>query len=417
MARPSQAHLTATRAAIVMTLEPVFAAFFAVPSVSGEESHLADAGRRRPGPRRDVPRRAPVATARPGAPAADEPPSRPCTTTCEPRPSAPALCAGRSDPVGPLTPFSRRTYAGVADRAAVARSAWEVPCSATTTPSRRLAVKDLQVARDFYEGVLGLSPRGDAPEGVLYGAGSGAFLVYPSSFAGTNRATAMSFQVPGWPASTPRSRRYATKGVRSRPSTPPASAGTTASRRWAGTPAGCGSRTPTATSSTSRRVSLPAERLGAAQAARERSRAVAASTAASVPASSTSRCHTARTRPGPTAYVRTPCSSSAATNSVAAQPTAPTSSTTMLVSTVAASMAAGAASRARRGEAGRAGVVVGEPLDVVVEGVEPGRGEDADLAHAGAVALAPDPRLGHLLGRADEHRADRRAQALATGRR
>ena len=60
-----------------------------------------------------------------------------------------------------------------------------------------LAVKDLQVARDFYEGVLGFAPRGDAPEGVLYGAGSGAFLVYPSSFAGTNRGTAMSFQVAG----------------------------------------------------------------------------------------------------------------------------------------------------------------------------------------------------------------------------
>lgn len=59
-----------------------------------------------------------------------------------------------------------------------------------------LAVKDLQVARDFYEGVLGLSPRGDAPEGVLYASGGGAFLVYPSSFAGTNKATAMSFQVP-----------------------------------------------------------------------------------------------------------------------------------------------------------------------------------------------------------------------------
>ncbi|HEU5456925.1 MAG TPA: VOC family protein [Nocardioides sp.] len=59
-----------------------------------------------------------------------------------------------------------------------------------------LAVKDLQVARDFYEGVLGFSARGDVPEGVLYTAGSGAFLVYPSSFAGTNKATAISFQVP-----------------------------------------------------------------------------------------------------------------------------------------------------------------------------------------------------------------------------
>lgn len=59
-----------------------------------------------------------------------------------------------------------------------------------------LAVKDLQVARDFYEGVLGLAPSGDVPDGVLYRAGSGSFLVYPSTFAGTNRATSMSFQVP-----------------------------------------------------------------------------------------------------------------------------------------------------------------------------------------------------------------------------
>jgi catechol 2,3-dioxygenase-like lactoylglutathione lyase family enzyme len=59
-----------------------------------------------------------------------------------------------------------------------------------------LAVKDIQVARDFYERVLGCTVRGDAPDGVLYAAGTGAFLVYPSSFAGTNKATAMSFQVP-----------------------------------------------------------------------------------------------------------------------------------------------------------------------------------------------------------------------------
>jgi len=59
-----------------------------------------------------------------------------------------------------------------------------------------LAVKDLQVARDFYEGMLGFTARADVPDGVLYTAGSGAFLVYPSSFAGTNKATSMSFQVP-----------------------------------------------------------------------------------------------------------------------------------------------------------------------------------------------------------------------------
>ena len=121
-----------------------------------------------------------------------------------------------------------------------------------------IAVKDLQVARDFYEGVLGFSPRGDSPEGMLYGAGSGAFLVYPSSFAGTNQATSMSFQVAG-AAFDAEVAALRDNGVTFRPSTPPASAGTTASRRWAGTPAGCGSPTRTATSSTSRRVSTPAE--------------------------------------------------------------------------------------------------------------------------------------------------------------
>ncbi len=63
-------------------------------------------------------------------------------------------------------------------------------------PMPTLAVKDVQAARDFYEGVLGLTPMGEPPEGVVYGAGTGKFLVYPSSFAGSNKATAMSFQIP-----------------------------------------------------------------------------------------------------------------------------------------------------------------------------------------------------------------------------
>lgn len=58
-----------------------------------------------------------------------------------------------------------------------------------------LAVTDLDRARTFYEEVLGLTSPREAPEGVLYTAGSSVFLVYPSSFAGTNRATAMSFQI------------------------------------------------------------------------------------------------------------------------------------------------------------------------------------------------------------------------------
>ncbi|MBI4898964.1 MAG: VOC family protein [Actinobacteria bacterium] len=63
-------------------------------------------------------------------------------------------------------------------------------------PIPTLAVSDLARARGFYEGVLHLTPREDVPEGVMYSAGSSAFLVYPSQFAGTNQGTAMSFQLP-----------------------------------------------------------------------------------------------------------------------------------------------------------------------------------------------------------------------------
>lgn len=63
-------------------------------------------------------------------------------------------------------------------------------------PIPSLAVKDVQRARDFYEGVLGMSPTGEPPEGVMYSAGRSSFFIYPSAYAGTNKATAMSFQIP-----------------------------------------------------------------------------------------------------------------------------------------------------------------------------------------------------------------------------
>jgi len=63
-------------------------------------------------------------------------------------------------------------------------------------PVATLAVKDLQRAREYYEGVLGLTPRDENPEGVSYGVGSGAIFVYVSAYAGTNKATAVSIQVP-----------------------------------------------------------------------------------------------------------------------------------------------------------------------------------------------------------------------------
>lgn len=63
-------------------------------------------------------------------------------------------------------------------------------------PVPTLGVRSLEQARAFYEGVLGFSPVGDVPDGVMYRAGTGQFLVYPSAYAGTNKATAMSFSVP-----------------------------------------------------------------------------------------------------------------------------------------------------------------------------------------------------------------------------
>lgn len=63
-------------------------------------------------------------------------------------------------------------------------------------PIPTLAVTDLDRARTFYEGVLHLTPKGEAPDGVLYAAGSGTILVYVSAYAGTNKATAMGFDVP-----------------------------------------------------------------------------------------------------------------------------------------------------------------------------------------------------------------------------
>ena len=62
-------------------------------------------------------------------------------------------------------------------------------------------------------------------------------------------------------------------------------------------------------------------------------------------------------------------------------------------------------------------MVVGEPVDHVLERVDAGRGDDAGLAHAAAEHLAVAPRLGDELLRAAEHGADRAAQALREAER
>jgi catechol 2,3-dioxygenase-like lactoylglutathione lyase family enzyme len=56
-----------------------------------------------------------------------------------------------------------------------------------------LPVKDLERARDFYENTLGLTPAMENPGAVVYRSGNSMVLVYPSEYAGTNKATAASW--------------------------------------------------------------------------------------------------------------------------------------------------------------------------------------------------------------------------------
>src|SRR5262245_43076400 len=58
-----------------------------------------------------------------------------------------------------------------------------------------LAVSDLERARDFYENTLGLDTFREIPGALLYRSGSSVLLVYPSEYAGTNKATAVSWAV------------------------------------------------------------------------------------------------------------------------------------------------------------------------------------------------------------------------------
>ena len=59
-----------------------------------------------------------------------------------------------------------------------------------------IAVKDIKVAKNFYEGTLGLKPDGGTEPGALsYKSGSRPVFVYESQYAGTNKATAATWVV------------------------------------------------------------------------------------------------------------------------------------------------------------------------------------------------------------------------------
>ena len=59
-----------------------------------------------------------------------------------------------------------------------------------------LAVKDLDVAARFYGETLGLSPAGaEGDEALMFESGDTTINVYRSKFAGTNKATAVTWAV------------------------------------------------------------------------------------------------------------------------------------------------------------------------------------------------------------------------------
>ena len=59
-----------------------------------------------------------------------------------------------------------------------------------------LAVTDIDRARAFYADTLGFPIARESEGGILFqGGGNSAFFVYPSQFAGTNKATSMAVNV------------------------------------------------------------------------------------------------------------------------------------------------------------------------------------------------------------------------------
>jgi catechol 2,3-dioxygenase-like lactoylglutathione lyase family enzyme len=62
--------------------------------------------------------------------------------------------------------------------------------------SATIAVKDIKVASRFYEGTLGLKKlESEEPGALSYKSGNSSVLVYESQYAGTNRATAVTWVV------------------------------------------------------------------------------------------------------------------------------------------------------------------------------------------------------------------------------
>lgn len=58
-----------------------------------------------------------------------------------------------------------------------------------------VAVKDIDIAKQFYGGKLGLNQVDENPGGVMYQSGNGRLFVYQAPTAGTNQATSAAWEV------------------------------------------------------------------------------------------------------------------------------------------------------------------------------------------------------------------------------
>lgn len=64
----------------------------------------------------------------------------------------------------------------------------------TINPVATIGVKNLEAAKKFYEGTLGFKPLESSQECVqMYKCGDATVEVYESTFAGTNKATSLTF--------------------------------------------------------------------------------------------------------------------------------------------------------------------------------------------------------------------------------
>jgi catechol 2,3-dioxygenase-like lactoylglutathione lyase family enzyme len=66
-----------------------------------------------------------------------------------------------------------------------------------TNVAATIAVKDIQIAKKFYEGTLGLKQvHAEGEAAINYQSGQTTLLVYQSQYAGSNKATAATWDVP-----------------------------------------------------------------------------------------------------------------------------------------------------------------------------------------------------------------------------